>query len=353
MAPEQLKDEPVTRRTDVYAASMMLWEVLTGERLFAASNEGAIVAKVLEGNVPRPSTLMDDVPRTLDEVVMKGLSRDPAARFATAREMALALERALPPAPSHAVGDWVDATTGEVLRERAARIARIEAAAETSPVHAQRPRYEVTVSHLFTAASAPASPAPGRTRSLITAAASPVALSGGAQAPRLAVVTAPPARTSTEQMSALNVASQAKPTERSGEETRREQRRRTRWAAGVALVLSAATTVVVGLVAVVATHREPDDRPDEQLTGATPAAAAASSTADAVAAPATPEPSAAAPATTTPAPSAPPPRPSSVARPPRPAAGAPAGSAGAAKPDCNPPYTEDASGRRRVKRECL
>src|SRR3984957_18438497 len=54
MAPEQIRDGPVSAQTDVYAASVVLWELLTGEPLFKGSNDAAIVARVLEGVVAAP-----------------------------------------------------------------------------------------------------------------------------------------------------------------------------------------------------------------------------------------------------------------------------------------------------------
>ena len=126
MAPEQVKGEPLTRRTDVYAASVVLWEVLTGRRLFYADNEANVLAKVLTGDVPPPSSIAPDLPQALDRAVLRGLERDPSKRFATAREMAAALDACIGVASPTEIGDWVERTAGEELRERALRIALIE-----------------------------------------------------------------------------------------------------------------------------------------------------------------------------------------------------------------------------------
>ena len=136
MSPEQLRGENVTRATDIYATSVVLWELLTGERLFQAPNDGALLTKVLAGNAPPPSSrsLMGPdsgkVPRStwtaLDALVAKGLSATMEARFATAREMALALEKIVPPTTSTELGDWVERTATEVLSQRAAIVADIE-----------------------------------------------------------------------------------------------------------------------------------------------------------------------------------------------------------------------------------
>ena len=137
MAPEQIRSDVVNRQTDVYAASIVLWESLTGQRLYEASNEGALLAMVMEAKAAPPSTLalaapgpLDDEARrdlvALDAIVMRGLSKDPSRRFATAREMALALESRLRPATAAEISSWVEASAAPALAKRAQLVATIE-----------------------------------------------------------------------------------------------------------------------------------------------------------------------------------------------------------------------------------
>jgi serine/threonine-protein kinase len=134
MAPEQLRGEPVTRRSDVFAASVVLWEVLVGRRLFGAGDEGATVTRVLMGDVQPPSKAVrrnrDPIEvraiEGIDAVVMRGLERDSTKRFATARDMAVALEGCLSPASAAEVTRWLDDVAGSALARRAAAIARLE-----------------------------------------------------------------------------------------------------------------------------------------------------------------------------------------------------------------------------------
>src|SRR5882724_7145805 len=91
MAPEQLARDPLDRRADVYAASIVLWELLTGERLFHADDEISTFRKAMETIAPPPSSVSPRVPAALDAVVLRGLTRDRSQRFSTAREMAQAL----------------------------------------------------------------------------------------------------------------------------------------------------------------------------------------------------------------------------------------------------------------------
>ena len=141
MPPEQLRGAVVSRQTDIYAAGVMLWELVTGQRLFSGDNEGVIVTKVLEGRIEPPTmvlarsrglTLTDQHQRaleSLDATILRALSMQPEARFATAREMALELERKCPPATASECGDWVENIARDVLSSRAAMIAEIESSA--------------------------------------------------------------------------------------------------------------------------------------------------------------------------------------------------------------------------------
>ena len=104
MAPEQIGGE-VTRQTDVYAAAIVLWEALTAQRLFTGDNEGQILSKVLSGEHMPPNVLAPELPPELDAVVLKGLAKQPAHRWATAREFAIALERCLGLASTTEVGE--------------------------------------------------------------------------------------------------------------------------------------------------------------------------------------------------------------------------------------------------------
>jgi serine/threonine-protein kinase len=95
MSPEQARGEPVDARTDVFALGIVLWELLTGGRLFEGSNELAILRAVQEGEIAPPARLNPDVPERLSDIVLRALSRDPAGRFQTAGEFERALREML------------------------------------------------------------------------------------------------------------------------------------------------------------------------------------------------------------------------------------------------------------------
>ncbi len=130
MSSEQLAKGPIDRRADVYSASVVLWEALTGRRLFKADDLPSLVYAIVNQDIPPPSLFVPDLPPGLDAIVMKGLERKANERWSSAREMAAALERVLAPAPAREIGDWVNIVAGEALEWRQDLVHRIES--ETS-----------------------------------------------------------------------------------------------------------------------------------------------------------------------------------------------------------------------------
>jgi eukaryotic-like serine/threonine-protein kinase len=128
MPPEQLAGATVTKQVDIYAASVVLWETLTGRRLFDGETEAIVLARAIEGSIEPPSHYNPELDPGTDAVVLRGLSRDPAQRYATAREMALAIEQYFGLASPSEVGAWVESTAGPELARRARTVAEIEVA---------------------------------------------------------------------------------------------------------------------------------------------------------------------------------------------------------------------------------
>ena len=132
MAPEQLSCEALTRRTDIYPLGVMLWELLVGDRLFPGGTRPDLIAKV-EGRIPRPKSRVPGLSPKLDAITMRALSTNESDRFATALEMAQALESAAPVAPRSQVAPWVERHARAALAERAALLSLVEAAARSVP----------------------------------------------------------------------------------------------------------------------------------------------------------------------------------------------------------------------------
>jgi serine/threonine protein kinase len=99
LAPEQARSEPLDGRTDLYAAGILLWELLTGQQLFPvkpapAGDEGArrdstadALERVRDPHVVLPSHVTPRVPPQLDAIVMRALAPDPAKRYQTGEEL--------------------------------------------------------------------------------------------------------------------------------------------------------------------------------------------------------------------------------------------------------------------------
>jgi serine/threonine-protein kinase len=137
MAPEQLSSGFVDRTSDVYSASVILWEALTGVRLYPGESElKSMVMKVLSTDPDPPSKYVPNLPPELEELVMQGLKKNPEERTRTAREMARRLQRVLPVAPASDVAEWVQTMAGSVIGERARRVAIIE---QMTPTNVTRP----------------------------------------------------------------------------------------------------------------------------------------------------------------------------------------------------------------------
>lgn len=95
MSPEQAEGKSLDRRSDVFSASIVLHELLTGRRLFWGRDDLEILRRVRDGDVPDPRQLAPDVPEELVVVVNKGLERDLAQRYQTAGAMADALDEVI------------------------------------------------------------------------------------------------------------------------------------------------------------------------------------------------------------------------------------------------------------------
>jgi serine/threonine-protein kinase len=125
-APEQFGEGDIDKRIDLYATSVILWEMLTSRRMFKGETEMQLLMRVHERRVDRPAAYVDDLPEGLDDYVMRGVSSDPNERPSSAKEMSIALERMLPIASAREVADWVHDLAEAALRLRAQQVEMIE-----------------------------------------------------------------------------------------------------------------------------------------------------------------------------------------------------------------------------------
>lgn len=123
MAPERFSDRKPTLAVDVYALTCVLYEALTGQLPFPAESQEGLVAGHLTSPAPRPSVTNPEVPQALDDVIARGMAKEPDDRYGSAGALGRAASRALhgfgrtsidpgnpmpPPRPHTTVGDQHD-----------------------------------------------------------------------------------------------------------------------------------------------------------------------------------------------------------------------------------------------------
>src|SRR5262245_130260 len=100
MSPEQITGGTIDKRTDVFSAGIILYQFLTGEKPFTGSGAWTIAKKIIQEDPPPPSTVNNAVTPIFDAVVNKALSKEVATRYQSAKELGIALERALEGRPA-------------------------------------------------------------------------------------------------------------------------------------------------------------------------------------------------------------------------------------------------------------
>ncbi len=93
LSPEQARGARVDARSDLFSFGIVLWEMLTVERLYKHDSDFDSMAAIINEPPPAPSTRRRDLPPELDALVMKALAKRPEDRFQTADELAEAIER--------------------------------------------------------------------------------------------------------------------------------------------------------------------------------------------------------------------------------------------------------------------
>jgi zinc protease len=102
MAPEQAESRPLDPRTDIYAVGLILYELLTGQTAFTGDTPVAVALKQVRETPARPQTIEPSLPREVDEIVMRCLEKDPAARYQSVGELDDVLARVAEASPAPA-----------------------------------------------------------------------------------------------------------------------------------------------------------------------------------------------------------------------------------------------------------
>jgi serine/threonine-protein kinase len=95
MSPEQAESDDVDRRSDVFSLGIVLWEALTGDRLFSTESPARTLLRVREHQPRSPADLRPEVGEELSAITLRCLAKDPTRRYATAADAAEALRAAL------------------------------------------------------------------------------------------------------------------------------------------------------------------------------------------------------------------------------------------------------------------
>ncbi|HEU0114711.1 MAG TPA: protein kinase, partial [Thermomicrobiales bacterium] len=114
ISPEQASGLMATPASDIYAAGVVAFEMLTGRLPFEADSPVAVAMKHVNDAPPPPSALLATVPPAVDAIVLRAMAKDPTQRFSSAGALAEAMgrwRRYLPPAPQTATGGWTLPTT--------------------------------------------------------------------------------------------------------------------------------------------------------------------------------------------------------------------------------------------------
>jgi serine/threonine-protein kinase len=92
MSPEQLRNQPLDPRSDIFSFGVVLYEMATGRQPFVASTPVDQIVAILERRLPLPTTLRAGLPQRLDEIVTRCLEREPWRRYQSAWELRDQLE---------------------------------------------------------------------------------------------------------------------------------------------------------------------------------------------------------------------------------------------------------------------
>ena len=95
MSPEQISGQPVDQRSDIFSLGIVVWEMLTGKRLFSGTEMAQVSHSITYDEHVPPTRLNPELPSMLDFVVARALKKDPAVRYQDADEMAADLHTCL------------------------------------------------------------------------------------------------------------------------------------------------------------------------------------------------------------------------------------------------------------------
>ena len=130
MSPEQARGMPLDRRSDVFSLGIVLWEMVTTQRLYRMDNDLATLQAIITQPARSPAAIRPDCPPELERIVLRALASEPAERYQTAEELVsdldeLAREHKLKQTPSALAQTLAQLFAPEVAAWREARAAGV------------------------------------------------------------------------------------------------------------------------------------------------------------------------------------------------------------------------------------
>src|SRR5438067_12521233 len=126
MSPEQVRGNPIDRRSDVFSCGIVLYELLTGERLFVGESDFSTLEKVRNVEILPPSTYNRRIPDELERIVLKALAKDPEERYQNAIDLHDELQAFVYTAGEFYsrkdLAGWMKKTFGREIEEESAKL---------------------------------------------------------------------------------------------------------------------------------------------------------------------------------------------------------------------------------------
>jgi serine/threonine protein kinase len=146
MSPEQVRGIPVDRRSDVFSCGIVLYELLTGERLFVGESDFSTLEKVRNVEILPPSTYNRRIPDELERICLKALAKDPDERYQNAIDLHDELQAFVYTAGEFYsrkdLAGWMKKTFGREIEEETAKLEsyrQLKAPSSTEPPPMARP----------------------------------------------------------------------------------------------------------------------------------------------------------------------------------------------------------------------